>query len=214
MKIILLLLIFSLFFVPINIVIHFQKYQSSAIISVELSKILKLILSLPKMNIEIKTFLFKKIKLNLYDKGFSQKKLIAHWLINYLDNLARYYTKSIIIKQISVKIHFSSRNAALTGILAGHMWSILYFILGKLSFLANIKKTKITVDVSPEFNDSRKLTFYAKGILAIRLGHIIIVGIFVLLLMIKRQLLSILKGTTYYGRSSNREPYENSNGKY
>ena len=55
---------FSLFFfVPINIVIHFQKYQSSAIISVELSKILKLILSLPKMNIEIKTFLFKnKIK--------------------------------------------------------------------------------------------------------------------------------------------------------
>ena len=59
--------------------------------------------------------------------------------------------KHVNIVCTNIYVAFGSGNAALTGLLAGKTWSIIYLVLGVLAFYFDFHNSNIKVNVAPIF---------------------------------------------------------------
>ncbi|WP_429160161.1 DUF2953 domain-containing protein [Desulfitispora alkaliphila] len=125
--------------------------------------------------------------------------------LKILHELGKPFHLKHLLWQSRVGTGDAAETAIATGALLAGKWN-LYGILIKF-----IKKPKepVKLDVVPNYN-SRDLSLYLDCIFAFRIGHIIITGIKVLMMLI----VSRIKGGEVVGGSSNRVVNENSNGKH
>ncbi len=81
-------------------------------------------------------------------------------------------SKGFITQNIEVSICFGTSDAALTGMLTGAIWALLYELLGLLTILSTVKEHKFNVDSVYDryaFDVTAKATFKIRLISAIRI---------------------------------------------
>ena len=198
MKYLLIILTFSLFILlPVKFRVILIKQNSDEYIKVEMDcfKVLKICLEIPSMKFIIKNFIpalsFEyHIDANHNSIPISEKIVILPFMDRYkniiiivkilceqkdnLKRIIRLLSKYINVIDLSIYIAFGCENAALTGILAGQAWSIVYFGISILTFYLNFDNTNIDINVTPIFIKDEPLQIDINCIFRLRVGHIII----------------------------------------
>jgi hypothetical protein len=107
-----------------------------------------------------------------------------------LKKMIRFLSKYINVLDLNIDIIFGCENAALTGILAGLAWSVIYLYIRTLSFYLNFDIDNTNVNVTPVFIKHEPLQLDINCIFRLRVGHIIIASSIVAwyLLLTKRSL--------------------------
>ncbi|TYP59889.1 DUF2953 domain-containing protein [Thermosediminibacter litoriperuensis] len=91
--------------------------------------------------------------------------------------LLRYIFKIAKIKKISLRIKYGFGDPALTGISAGMIWGLAYFVLYRLF---NLYNSCLSLDIQPDFSENPTTELYLESIINTRIGHIIIAGLLLL----------------------------------
>jgi len=157
--------------------------------------ITKMLVEIPKMKFTIKNFIpvlnFEyKIGSKNVNKLKSEKAIISpvrnnfYMIIDSTKFLFKYFKSFKKLVNISlnkikliyfnIDITFGHENPAVTGVLVGHMWSIIFQSLGLLSFYFDIKGADINARVRPDFFEYKPIQMEINCIFHIRVGHIII----------------------------------------
>mgnify|MGYP002410142692 CR=1 FL=1 len=123
------------------------------------------------------------------------KVLFKH--INNLKKIIRFLSKHINVLYFSINITFGSEDAALTGFLAGQVWSIIYVGLSTVSFYLNFDNTNIKINVIPVFTKHEPLQIDINCIFQLRVGHIIIASFFTVWYLLLSKISSIKSHVNY-----------------
>jgi preprotein translocase subunit SecG len=78
------------------------------------------------------------------------------------------------VSKIKIYTGFGCENPALTCIVAGQVWGIIFIALSLVLNYVNFKDAKIKVNVVPRFLNRQSIEIYFKGIIIFRVVHIII----------------------------------------
>ena len=112
----------------------------------------------------------------MQEKKLAQKITDIYNKVVYIKNVynasSKAISKGFITQNIEVVISFGTSDAALTGMLTGAMWALLYELLGLLTILSTVKEHKFNVDSVYDrfvFDATAKVTFKIKLISAIRI---------------------------------------------
>lgn len=140
---------------------------------------------------EEKTFRIESIKSkSLKDKEnkYTFKELKhsikrAQYLHNKYRNILEYMMNKMKIKKILFNIEFDTKNAAVTGILSGIIYTVVTNIFFWISSYKNIETHQL--DVKPLFIQQNLLHIDFSCIITFKLGQIINVGIKILKLYLK-----------------------------
>ncbi len=113
--------------------------------------------------------------------------------------------KHVNIVCTNIYVAFGSGNAALTGLLAGKTWSIIYLVLGVLAFYFDFHNSNIKVNVAPIFQKYEPIQIDANCIFRLKVGHIIIAcsAVFWYRLMQMKLLKRIDRKSNKKGRKNN-----------
>jgi len=197
-------LIFSLFIlstVKLNLFFYKKGSDEHLEISIIYLRIIELNLKVPDMTFDIKNMIpFMTFRVNLSNRRIkkmntSEKVVISPLRVrigiamNFIKRLfmqvkrfrqsIRVFLKTIKIDSMDMDIRFGAENPAISGIIAGAIWSFIYFILSMVSYYFDFEARSGKVMVLPVFltTESAQITF--KGIIRVRVGHIIIAGLFI-----------------------------------
>lgn len=110
------------------------------------------------------------ILVNFIKKLFQQIKRFKHPV--------RIFLKSIKIINIDIHIKFGAEDPAISGFIAGGIWSFIYFILSMMSYYFDFERTSAEITVIPVFEKSKSIQIFFTSIIQVRIGHIIIAGLF------------------------------------
>lgn len=199
----LIILAFSLFILlPVKFHFILLKRTSNEYIRLEINlfNFSKMFLEIPEMKFTITnlvpllSFEYKFGSKNKISPK-SEKVVISHFrerfkkIINIIKTFFRYFNtfeklikfllKKINVIYININVAFGSENAALTGFLAGHVWSVIYQSLGLLSLYLNFKSANIKTSVRPNFLKHEPFQIDTDCIFHLRVGYIIIASFIV-----------------------------------
>ncbi|HHW02703.1 MAG TPA: DUF2953 domain-containing protein [Thermoanaerobacterales bacterium] len=114
------------------------------------------------------------------------------------------FLKTIKIDKLSISIKFGSMDPAAAGIIAGGIWGFIYFILSAASYYFDFEGTSSEITVSPSFLTTESAQIFVKGIIQVRVGHIIIAGLFFLVIwLLTRKSYINARRAKEYGWASN-----------
>lgn len=222
-------LIFSLFILSVvkfNLFFYKRDSDEHLEISIVYLRIIELKLKVPEMTFDIKNMVpFMTFRVNLSNRRIkkinkSEKVVISPLRVrigiamNFIKRLftqvkrfrlaIKVFLKTIKIDSLDIDIRFGTKDPAISGIIAGGIWSFIYFVLSMMSYYFDFEAISGKVMVLPDFlkTESAQITF--KGIIRVRVGHIIIAGLFipVIWLVSKRSYINA-RGAKEYGWTSN-----------
>jgi len=201
---IILALTFSLFILsPVKFNLFFYKKgpDEHLEISIIYLRVIKLDVNVPEMTFDIKNMIpFMTFKVNLSNRKIkklntSEKVVISPLrvrigiAINFIKRLfsqvkrfrhaIRIFLKTIKINSIDIDIRFGAEDPAIAGIVAGGIWSFIYFILSMMSYYFDFEAISGEVTVLPVFLKTESVQIVFKGIIRVRVGHIITAGLFI-----------------------------------
>lgn len=195
-------LIFSLFiFSPVKFYLLFNKDDSDEHIEISIVylKIIKINFKIPEMIFYIRNFIpFVAFEVNLSSNKLNKYKnkknvilplkLKMAMLVNFIKELfqqikrfkyaARLFLRTVKLINIHIDIKFGMENPAISGIIAGGIWSFIYFVLSMMSYYLDFKKTSASIKVITDYEKSKSIQILFTGIFEVRIAHIIIAGLF------------------------------------
>ncbi|GAB6137695.1 DUF2953 domain-containing protein [Halanaerobaculum tunisiense] len=191
-----------LYLLPIKLEIDFKRQNEKDNCRIELDSLLfshKLELSyLQLQSILYPFFVIKGQLRGLLDRELLMAEELEkdelEKIINYLDKIEGIINR---IEPISLltsnctyflwRTRFGFSNPALTGMLAGTLWSLKGAVVGSISNVFTFN-TLPTIAVEPNFDQVEPVQFEIKGIFKFRLGNIILIGARILFEDFKRRL--------------------------
>ncbi len=228
MLITIIFLTFSLFiFSPftLHFVLHKKASDDFYKIEIQYFKFTIIRLQVTEMNLSFKglvPFLSFNFQLTRSkNKSRKSKKVISHRRYDYkavisvlketcriirrFFNVAKYTMGLIKVSKIDINMRFGYENPALTGIVAGQVWGIIFFVLSLISNYLNFKDASIKVNVIPTFLQRDTIEFYCEGIITLRVVHIIIASLLLITayFSVKRKSTNKSKGAKKHGWTSN-----------
>jgi len=123
----------------------------------------------------------KAVILSLRDWFIKLNDIINTFIkqINFFKKLFRILINKIKITYLNIDVTFGSENAALTGFLAGQIWSLIYQGLSLFSLYFSFENAKIKTNVRPDFLKNKHIQININCIFQLRVGHIIIASFIV-----------------------------------
>lgn len=228
MLITIIFLTFSLFiFSPFTLHFVLQKKAHDDFLKIEIQyfKITVIRLQVTEMNLNLKNLVpFLSFKFRLThntNKSRKSKKVVSHRRYDYkaiilvlkeichiirrFFDVAKYTIRLVKVSKIDINARFGCENPALTGILAGQVWGIIFFALSLISNYLNFKDANIKVNVIPTFLQKETIEFYSEGIITLRVVHIIIASLLLITayFSVKRKSTNKSKGAKKHGWTSN-----------
>lgn len=222
-------LTFSLFVLsPVKFNLYFYKKGSDEHmeISVVYLRVIKVDVKVPEMSFDIKNMIpFMTFKVNLSNRRikkvkktekvvFSPLRFRIGMALNFIKRLfaqikrfkpvIRVFLKTIKINKFDIGIKFGVKDPAIAGIIAGGIWSFIYFILSVMSYYFDFERVSSDITVFPLLLKTEPAQIVFKGIIQVRVGHIIITGLFIpVMWLISRRSYFNARRAKEYGWTSN-----------
>jgi hypothetical protein len=224
---IIILLAFSLFiFTPLTIHLVLKKKPEKEYFEVDIKyfkfSIIKFMFTQTELDVKnLIPFLSFQVQFAHKKNARKYKKVVSHKRYDYAFlfsvlkqtlhifkrfwRFVKFLLSSIKLIKASINLKFGCGDPALTSIFVGQIWALIFWALSLISMYLDFRDSDINVNIVPVFLDNQAIEINCKGIITLRVVHIISVGVLLItayLLALKKSN-NILKGAKKYGWTSN-----------